>query len=117
MGGICSRSWKATVDGVAVDNVPGESSRHSANGHAANNNEAGTTTYQSISSNINSNSHLPPLADELDKHQRESFSFTGLEKVPYGPGAEDINDGIPRLPRSLSHKSRKTVKLSYRSHV
>lgn len=112
MGGICSRSWKATVDGVAVDNVPGESSRHSANGHAGSNNDAGTTTYQPISSNINSNSHLPPLADELDKHQRESFSFTGPEKVPYGPGAEDINDGIPRLPRSLSHKSRKTVKVS-----
>ncbi|PNY06047.1 hypothetical protein L195_g002509 [Trifolium pratense] len=107
MGGICSRSWKATVDGVAVDNVPGESSRHSANGHATNN-EPGMT-YQSISANINSNSTLHPLADELDKHQRESFSFTGLEKVPYGPGAEDINDGIPRLPRTLSHKSRKTV--------
>ncbi|KAK2457811.1 protein PSK SIMULATOR [Trifolium repens] len=108
MGGICSRSWKATVDGVAVDNVPGESSRHSANNGHATNNEPGMT-YQAISANINSNSTLHPLADELDKHQRESFSFNGLEKVPYGPGAEDINDGIPRLPRTLSHKSRKTV--------
>jgi hypothetical protein len=116
MGGICSRSWKATVDGVAVDNVPGESSRHSANNGHATNNEPGMT-YQAISANINSNSTLHPLADELDKHQRESFSFNGLEKVPYGPGAEDINDGIPRLPRTLSHKSRKTVKLSYFSHV
>lgn len=121
MGGICSRSWKATVDGVAVDNAPVDSSIH-ANGHA--NSEPGMT-YQSvgISGNINSNSTLHPLDDELDKHQWESFSFTGLEKVSYGPSVEDINDGIPRLSRALSHKSRSTkskqaaVKLSYHTHV
>ncbi|CAI8604268.1 unnamed protein product [Vicia faba] len=116
MGGICSRSWKATVDGVAVDNVPGESSRHSANnGHANIDNQGGNVngvSFQSVSANINSNSTLLPLADGFHKHQRDSFSFTGLEKVPYGPGMEDINDGIPRLPRTLSHKSRKTVKVS-----
>ncbi|XP_027365156.1 uncharacterized protein LOC113872091 [Abrus precatorius] len=106
MGGICSRSWKATVDGVAVDNALSESSRH-ANGHA--NNEPGMA-YQSIElpGNINSNSTLPPDDDDddFDKHQRESFSFTGLEKVSYGPSVDDINDGIPRLSRALSNKSR-----------
>ncbi|KAJ1424926.1 hypothetical protein SESBI_11320 [Sesbania bispinosa] len=94
MGGICSRSWKATVDGVAVDNnASGESSRHA--------NNAPGMAYQSLglTGSINSNSTLPPADDDLDKHQRESFSFTGLEKVSYGSSADDINDGIPRLSR------------------
>ncbi|XP_057424214.1 protein PSK SIMULATOR 1 isoform X1 [Lotus japonicus] len=102
MGGICSRSWKATVDGVAVDNALDGSSRN-ANGHA--NNEPGTT-YQT--GHINSNSNLRPIDDESDKHQRESFSFSALDKVSYGTSGDDINDGIPSLSRALSHKSRST---------
>ncbi|KAL1295349.1 hypothetical protein AAHE18_19G205700 [Arachis hypogaea] len=111
MGGICSKSWKATVDGVAVNNAlisEGSSSRH-ANGHV--NNEP-AMTYQSIGLPANSidssNSNVPPLVDddELEKHERESFSFSGMEKVSYGSGAYDINDGIPALSRALSHKSR-----------
>jgi len=118
MGGICSRSWKGTVDGVAVDNALSGSSRH-ANGHA--NSEAGMA-YQSIGPprSIDSNSNVLPDDDDLDKHQRESFSFTGLENVSYGSMADDINDGIPRLSRALSHKSKSkqaAVKLSYLSHV
>ncbi|KAK7279737.1 hypothetical protein RJT34_24794 [Clitoria ternatea] len=117
MGGICSRSWKATVDGVAVDNALSDSSRH-ANGHA--NNEPGIT-YQSVGlpANVGTNSNVPHDDDYLDKNQRESFSFSGTEKAPYGPSADDINDGIPRLSRVLSHKSRSAkskqaaVKLSY----
>nr|KYP51034.1 hypothetical protein KK1_027079 [Cajanus cajan] len=106
MGGICSRSWKATVDGVAVDNALSGSSRH-ANGHA--NDEHGMA-YQSIglprSIDNNSSNVLPDDDDDLDKHQRESFSFTGLENVSYGLSADDINDGIPHLSRALSHKSK-----------
>lgn len=110
MGGICSRSWKGTVDGVVVDNALDGSSRN-ANGHAN----------QSMSGNINSNSTLPPLDDESYKHQRESFSFTGLDKVSYG--LDDINDGIPHLARTVSQKSKPTksknaaVKLSCHSHL
>lgn len=106
MGGICSRSWKATVDGVAVDNALSGSSRH-ANGHA--NDEHGMA-YQSIglprSIDNNNSNVLPDDDDDLDKHQRESFSFTGLENVSYGLSADDINDGIPHLSRALSHKSK-----------
>ncbi|TKY51509.1 hypothetical protein E2542_SST23025 [Spatholobus suberectus] len=106
MGGICSRSWKATVDGVVVDNALSGSSRH-ANGLA--NNEPGMA-YQSIGlpRSIDSNSNVLPDDDDddLDKHQRESFSFTGLENVLYESSADDINDGIPRLSRALSYKSR-----------
>lgn len=115
MGGICSRSWKATVDGVAVDNALSGSSRH-ANGHA--NDEHGMA-YQSIglprSIDNNNSNVLPDDDDDLDKHQRESFSFTGLENVSYGLSADDINDGIPHLSRALSHKSKSkqaTVKVS-----
>ncbi|KAH1139481.1 hypothetical protein AAZX31_10G206400 [Glycine max] len=112
MGGICSRSWKATVDGVAVDNALSGSSRH-ANGHV--NNEPGMA-YQPIvlPRSVDSNSIVLPDEDDddvdddddLDKHQRESFSFTRRENVFNGSGMDDINDGIPRLPRALSHKSR-----------
>ncbi|KAK7391167.1 hypothetical protein VNO78_19578 [Psophocarpus tetragonolobus] len=121
MGGICSRSWKATVGGVAVDNALSGSSRH-ANGHC--NNEPGMA-YQSIGvpSCVDNNSNVLPEDDDLDKHQRESFSFTGQENVCYGSSADDINDGIPSLSRALSHKSRlakskqAAVKLSYLSPV
>ncbi|KAL5139522.1 hypothetical protein HKD37_10G029419 [Glycine soja] len=126
MGGICSRSWKATVDGVAVDNALSGSSRH-ANGHV--NNEPGMA-YQPIvlPRSVDSNSIVLPDEDDddvdddddLDKHQRESFSFTRRENVFNGSGMDDINDGIPRLPRALSHKSRSkqaVVKLSYLSPV
>ncbi|WVY96906.1 hypothetical protein V8G54_029057 [Vigna mungo] len=109
MGGICSRSWKGTVDGVAVDNALSGSSRHT-NGHA--NSEAGMAS-QSIGPprSIDSNSNALPDNDDLDKHQRVFF---------YGIGKYDINDGIPRLSRALSHKSKSkqaAVKLSYLSHV
>lgn len=126
MGGICSRSWKATVDGVAVDNALSGSSRH-ANGHV--NNEPGMA-YQPIvlPRSVDSNSIVLPDEDDddvdddddLDKHQRESFSFTRRENVFNGSGMDDINDGIPRLSRALSHKSRSkqaVVKLSYLSPV
>ncbi|XP_068490185.1 protein PSK SIMULATOR 1 isoform X1 [Phaseolus vulgaris] len=104
MGGICSRSWKGTVDGVAVDNALSGSSRY-ANGHG--NSEPGMA-YQSIGPprSVDSNSNVLPDDDDLDKLQRESFSFTGLENVSYGSMADDINDGIPRLSRALSHKSK-----------
>ncbi|KAH1191354.1 hypothetical protein GmHk_20G058645 [Glycine max] len=121
MGGICSRSWKATVDGVAVDNALSRSSGH-ANGHA--NNEPGMA-YQSIGLRRSADSNANVLPDDdddgdLDKPQRESFSFTGRENVSYGSSVDDINDGIPRLSRALSHKSRSkqaVVKLSYLSPV
>ncbi|RDX86817.1 hypothetical protein CR513_31801, partial [Mucuna pruriens] len=128
MGGICSRSWKATVDGVAVDNALSGSSRH-ANGHA--NNESGMA-YQSIGlpRSVDSNSNVLPDDDDDDLDKRELFTpdmFSGAapENVSYGMSADDINDGIPRLSRTLSHKSRlakskqAAVKLKYsiQSHI
>ncbi|KAE9589121.1 hypothetical protein Lal_00000333 [Lupinus albus] len=109
MGGLCSRSRKATVDGVASDdnnnNALNETSTH-VNGHANNNNESGMT-YQSYGhpGSKHSNSNLPLLDDDFYKNERESFSFTGMEKASHGLSFDDINDGIPSLSRALSTKS------------
>ncbi|KAI4346583.1 hypothetical protein L6164_007467 [Bauhinia variegata] len=104
MGGICSRSKKSTVDDAMVDNAPSGSFRH-ANGHS--NNESGMV-YQAhgLPGKVNSNSTSPPDDDDVEKEVRESFSFPEMEKVSYGQTADDINDGIPRLSRALSLKSR-----------
>ncbi|KAI4352826.1 hypothetical protein L6164_007041 [Bauhinia variegata] len=102
------QNWtkKSTVDDTIVDNAPSGSLRHS-NGHS--NNESGTV-YQShrLPGKVKSNSTLPPSDDDVENQVRESFSFPEMEKVSHGPTADDINDGIPRLNRALSHKSIST---------
>ncbi|KAK7277340.1 hypothetical protein RIF29_18491 [Crotalaria pallida] len=100
MGGVCSRSRKATLAGVAVDNTMRESARHT-NGHS--NNES-AITHQ----NVNGNLTLPHVDDDMGRHEQESFSLPGKEKVSYGSSADDINDGIPILSRALLHRSRST---------
>ncbi|XP_019442014.1 PREDICTED: uncharacterized protein LOC109346728 [Lupinus angustifolius] len=114
MGAICSRSWKATVGGVVSDNT-NNNVLTQTNGHAGNNNDDDDDddpgmSYQSHGQpgNINSNSNLLPLDDDLHKNERESFSFTGMEKTSYGLNVDDINDGIPSLSRALSTKSSRS---------
>ncbi|KAF7820045.1 uncharacterized protein G2W53_025500 [Senna tora] len=104
MGSFCSRSKKSIKGGVAVDNDVSESSRH-ANGHSNNESQVG---YQShgLPGKINTNSTLPPVDNDMDKHVRDSFSFPEMEKVSHGPSPDDFNDGIPHLSRALSNKSR-----------
>ncbi|XP_031247138.1 uncharacterized protein LOC116104852 [Pistacia vera] len=98
MGGLCSRS-------ANVDNAPGESFP-SVNGHF---NYGSTLVYQSRELKVNSNSTPSPIGENVDDKQlREPFSFPGGSAVPYGAYPDDINDGIPRLSRALSHKSRST---------
>ncbi|KAE9621101.1 hypothetical protein Lal_00019157 [Lupinus albus] len=100
MGGVCSRSTKATIDGVAVDKAISESARR-GNGHS--NNESGMA-YQ----NLNGNSPLPPVDNDTDRKEQESFSSPGMEKVSYRLSGGDINDGIPILSKASLHKSRST---------
>ncbi|CAL0320518.1 unnamed protein product [Lupinus luteus] len=109
MGGICSRSRKASVNGVASDdnnnNALKETSTH-VNGHANSKNESGII-YQSYGhpGNKHSHSNLPLLDDDFCKNDRELFSFTEIEKASHGLSFDDINDGIPSMSRDLSTKS------------
>lgn len=100
MGGVCSRTRRTTSDDIGGHT--GEGGFTLANGHS--NNESGMV-YQSrgLPSKIR-NSTPSAVAD--NKSLREPFSFPEVNVVPYG--LDDINDGIPRLSRTLSQKSRST---------
>lgn len=97
MGGLCSRSSN-------VDNAPGESFP-SVNGHFG-------LVYQprELPMKVNNNSTPSPVGENVEnKELTEPFSFPTVNAIAaYGTNLEDINDGIPRLPRALSNKSRST---------
>lgn len=102
MGGLCSRS-------ANVDNAPGESFP-SVNGHF---NHGSALVYQSRELKVNSNSTPSPVGESVDDKQlREPFSFAGSSAVQYGAYPDDINDGITRLPRALSHKSTRSKQVA-----
>ncbi|XVF37252.1 hypothetical protein REPUB_Repub19eG0130600 [Reevesia pubescens] len=102
MGGLCSRR-------STVDNAPGGGFPH-VNGHFGLGSGLVFQTRE-LPAKINTNS-TPPLteanADNTEKESREPFSFPEISTVPYGMSPDDINDGIPRLSRALSNKSRST---------
>ncbi|XWS24854.1 hypothetical protein CRYUN_Cryun27aG0020700 [Craigia yunnanensis] len=101
MGGLCSRR-------STVDNAPGGGFPH-VNGHFGRGPGLVFQTRE-LPAKINTNS-TPPAednADNADKELREPFSFPEINTVPYGTSPDDINDGIPRLSRELSNKSRST---------
>ncbi|KAJ8431436.1 hypothetical protein Cgig2_014929 [Carnegiea gigantea] len=106
MGGLCSRS-------ATVENVP--SSGHSQiNGHG--NNATGLfLDSQSLASKENSDSMPESVGGDLNKQLREPFSFPerrsyldGTNTNSFGLNMDEIDDGIPRLSRVLSNKSRST---------
>lgn len=97
MGGLCSRS-------STVDNAPGGGFPH-VNGHF---NGSGFV-YQSRELKINSNTVPSPVVENVENKQvREPISFPEAHVVPYGMSPDDVDDGIPRLSRALSNKSRST---------
>ncbi|KAL0351394.1 UNVERIFIED_CONTAM: protein PSK SIMULATOR 1 [Sesamum calycinum] len=63
--------------------------------------------YQSRGLDIQEN-NVPTDVEVADKQLREPFSFPELSSVAQGTNFDDINDGIPRLSRALSDKSRST---------
>ena len=100
MGGVCSRTRRTTSDDIGGH--IGEGGFTNANGHS--NNESGMV-YQSHGLTSKNTDSTPPAVDD-NKSLREPFSFPEVNVVPYG--LDDINDGIPRLSRTLSQKSRST---------
>ncbi|ESQ33356.1 hypothetical protein EUTSA_v10007023mg [Eutrema salsugineum] len=95
MGGLCSRS-------SSVNNAPGGSFQH-VNGHLNNvsspvNSETGEVGHKDATD-------PSPVRENVDKPSSESFSFPNLN---IGSHPQNIEDGIPRLSRVLSQKSRST---------
>ncbi|KAK9270733.1 hypothetical protein L1049_026316 [Liquidambar formosana] len=99
MGGLCSRS-------STVNNAPSGHLPH-PNGHF---NDGSGVVYQSrgLPAKANSNSTPSPIGESMDKQLREPFSLAEVSTVSYEVAPEDIDDGIPRLSRALSNKSRST---------
>ncbi|PPD74342.1 hypothetical protein GOBAR_DD28734 [Gossypium barbadense] len=101
MGGLCSR--RSTVDNAPVGGFP------HVNGHFARGSGLVFQTRQ-LPAKISTNS-APPAEDSADNagmESREPFSFPEISTVRYGMNPADIDDGIPRLSRVLSNKSRST---------
>lgn len=96
MGGLCSRS-------ANVDNAPG-GSFPVVNGHVA------PMVYQTRELKTNVHSAPPPVGVNVeDKQLHDPISVPGLNTMPYPSNEDDVmNDGIPRLARVLSQKSRST---------
>lgn len=100
MGGLCSR--RSTEDNLDNTNFP----------HVNGLNYGSGMVYQSRASpapQVNHESTPPSVvaAETIEnKHTlREPFSFPEMNAASY---ALDDNDGIPRLSRAISHKSRST---------
>ncbi|KAL0360127.1 UNVERIFIED_CONTAM: protein PSK SIMULATOR 1 [Sesamum radiatum] len=96
MGGLCSR--RSTDDTALAGALP------HVNGHF---NYGSGIVYQSRGLDIQEN-NVPTDVEVADKQMREPFSFPELSSVAQGTNLDDINDGIPRLSRALSDKSRST---------
>ncbi|TYH72743.1 hypothetical protein ES332_D05G276200v1 [Gossypium tomentosum] len=99
MGGLCSR--RSTVDNAPCGGFP------HVNGHIGQRTGLVFQTRE-LPAKINAKSNPPPAEDNADKVSGEPFSFPEISTAPYGTSADDINDGIPRLSRVLSDKSRST---------
>uniref|UniRef100_A0A5B6ZQU4 DUF668 domain-containing protein n=1 Tax=Davidia involucrata TaxID=16924 RepID=A0A5B6ZQU4_DAVIN len=99
MGGLCSR--RSTEDRSTAGSFP------HVNGHF---NYGSGIVHQSRGLPMQENSHSAPssIREGMDKQLREPFSFPEVNANSYGMNPDDINDGIPRLSRALSNKSRST---------
>lgn len=100
MGGICSRS--STEDNASAGGFP------HVNGHFS---YGSGVVYQSRGLHVQANNNLTPspISESTDKQLREPFTFPDVNPISYGMDADIINDGIPRLSRALSNKSRSTM--------
>ncbi|VVB11720.1 unnamed protein product [Arabis nemorensis] len=97
MGGLCSRS-------SSVNNAPGGTFPH-VNGHLNNGSEVNSHSGEQGPKD----GDLSPVRENVDnKPSSESFSFPNLNNAPGGSHPQNIEDGIPRLSRILSQKSRST---------
>lgn len=100
MGGLCSR--RATEDGFSTRNFP------RVNGHFSYGSRMVHQSHSEAAATVNVNQTPTPVGETLGKQLGEPFSFPELNAISHGVNTDDINDGIPRLSRALSNKSRST---------
>ncbi|KAL5704218.1 RNA helicase [Ranunculus cassubicifolius] len=88
MGGLCSKS-------STVNNAPSGSFTQPSflNEEGAHGKKDGVMT-------------PPHQVENMEKHVQDSFSFQTEGASVYGSNQNNVEDGIPRLPRTLSHKQR-----------
>lgn len=100
MGGLCSR--RSTDESALHGSLP------HVNGHLS---YSSGVVYQSrgLPVQANDDAMQSPACESMDKqNNNDSFSFPDVDNIPLGTNLDDINDGIPRLSRALSNKSRST---------
>ena len=100
MGGLCSR--RSTDESALHGSLP------HVNGHLS---YSSGVVYQSRGLPVQANDYAmqSPACESMDKqNNNDSFSFPDVNNIPLGTNLDDINDGIPRLSRALSNKSRST---------
>lgn len=106
MGGLCSR--RSTSESALHGTI-----QH-VNGHL---NYSSGMVYQSHGLPMQENTTTTatataitqsPAEESMDKQVNEPFSFPGVNTISHGTDFNDIDDGIPRLSRALSNKSRST---------
>lgn len=99
MGGLCSR--RSTDESALHRSLP------HVNGHLG---YSSGVVYQShgLPVQANANAMQSPTIESMDKQLHEPFSFPEVNAISLGTDLDDINDGIPRLSRALSNKSRST---------
>lgn len=99
MGGLCSRR--------STDESALHGTFQHVNGHLS---YSSGMVYQSrgLPMQDNNAATQSPAGESMDKQLNEPFSFPGVNTIPQGTDFDDINDGIPRLSRALSNKSRST---------
>ncbi|KAM1793976.1 hypothetical protein ACFX14_034197 [Malus domestica] len=101
MGGMCSKTRRSTVDNVNASNAS-SGGIPTANGHPGNGSRGQPPK-------VNSNLTPSPVSEGVDKQLRDPFTLPETNNmVPYGLITDDVNDGIPQLSRTLSHKTRST---------
>lgn len=98
MGGRCSKTKRLSVDGIIKSHAPSGSYSHNPNGHVGNGSEQ-------LPAKV-SNSTPSPVGESINMPLRDPFTFEEVNTIPNGISSDDMNDGIPRLPRALSKKSR-----------
>ncbi|KAL8133253.1 protein PSK SIMULATOR 1 [Apium graveolens] len=100
MGGICSR--RSTEDHPSVGGFPNVNARFSY---------GSGMVYQSRGVPVQENKTMDPspVSESTDNQSREPFSFPDVHAIHFEMNGNDIDDGIPRLSRALSNRSRTTM--------
>lgn len=100
MGGICSR--RSTEDHPSVGGFPNVNGRFSY---------GSGMVYQSCGMPVQENTNMDPspVSESTDNQSRDPFAFPDVHAIHFGMNGDDIDDGIPRLSRALSNRSRTTM--------